>query len=428
MTEPSYAICLENVSKHYRHYDRPFDRIRELLTREVRHVERHSVSGLSLTISRGEVVGIIGRNGAGKSTLLKMIAGRLEPASGRVSVAGNVAAILELGTGFHPDLSGRENVRMGGLCLGLSKRKIEEELDRIIAFSEMEDVIDMPFRTYSSGMQARLTFATAVTVDPDILIIDEALSVGDNRFQLKSFDRIREFRDQGKTILLVTHGMDLVTSFCDRAILLDKGSIIADGDPKRITSIYHHLQFGGAAVGAAAQGVAKAQPEVEKSDKPTLGGYRYGQGPVRIALMDVFDAGKLASTREMSVGQAYDLILECEAQQAAAEIFCGFLIRDPKGEIVFGSDSTLVRLDGELSRLEPGCRRRVAMRITAWLAPGIYFLTGAVTAERGKQSDMWFDAFQFRVVGPPVQHTNSRAFLDPSISVTRLSAIEVSLT
>ena len=240
----NFAIHVDAVSKVYRHYAQPIDRLREFVTGRRLHVDRHSVSDLSFNIGQGEVVGIIGQNGAGKSTLLKMIAGRLEPSSGHVVVNGSVAAILELGSGFHPDLSGRENIRVGGLCMGLTKRQIEREMDNIIAFSELEEVIDMPFRTYSTGMQARLTFATAVTVDPDILIIDEALSVGDNRFQLKSFNRIQKFKEAGKTIVLVTHSMASVTTFCDRAILLDKGKLIADGEPNRVTSIYHHLQFG----------------------------------------------------------------------------------------------------------------------------------------------------------------------------------------
>ena len=192
----------------------------------------------------------MGRNGAGKSTLLRIIAGTLPSTGGTVSAEGRIAAILELGTGFRPDYTGRENVELGGLCLGMTRAEVRERFDEIVAFSELEEFIDRPFGTYSTGMQARLTFAVATCVDPDILIVDEALSVGDAKFQLKSFDRIRDFKRRGKSILLVTHSINQVVSICDRAILLERGRIRADGDPNRIGNVYHELLFGGQAAGA----------------------------------------------------------------------------------------------------------------------------------------------------------------------------------
>lgn len=476
-TTDDLAISLSNVSKSYRYYERPLDRLREIIVRRSLHVNRHSVSDISLTVGRGEVVGIIGRNGAGKSTLLKMIAGRLEPTFGEVTVNGSIAAILELGTGFHPDLSGRENVKVGGLCLGLTKRQIEEEMNNIIAFSELEDVIDMPFRTYSSGMQARLTFATAVTVDPDILIIDEALSVGDNKFQLKSFNRIREFKDAGKTILLVTHGMGSVTSFCDRAILLDKGRVLADGDPRWVTDIYHNLQFGeideaalisptvdkkllsvdafdpdiiktessmivstSVADSDSAENIATpssddlesskdfvlASPDVVshlESETPQPNGknagYRYGDKRASIIGVAIFDRNAKRPVRQLEIGKEYQLVMDCRAEQDIEVLYCGYLIRDIKGDILFGSDTTLGEVEHEeyLTNLKKGDVRRVIARIRVWLGAGDYFLSGAVTAESGKQSDMWFDAFEFKVVGRSIQHTNSRAFLEPQFII-----------
>lgn len=453
------AIRLSGVSKSYRHYIRPFDRLKELVLGRHLHEERHSVSDVSLEIGRGEVVGLIGPNGAGKSTLLKMIAGKLEPTAGRIRVNGSVAAILELGTGFHPDLSGRDNVRVGGLCLGLTRRQIEREMENIIAFSELEEVIDMPFRTYSSGMQARLTFATAVTVDPDILIIDEALSVGDNRFQLKSFDRIQDFRRAGKTILLVTHSMGSVTSFCDRAILLDRGRVIADGAPGRVTSIYHHLQFGEldtATIESTASQIAdaseqaettalpyfvsgsmeKAEPETsssddvdakslsplsvmsqstDKRDRAQRQGYRYGDGKALIGGVSIMDAEGHGPLRQIESGSAFQIVLDCEVKVATPRLYCGFLVRDPKGDILFGADTATAPPENGavLLSLMPGERRRVVMQGRMWLAAGDYFISAAVTTESGRQSDMWFDAFEFCVIGTDRQHTNSKVNLQP---------------
>lgn len=456
------AISLEHVSKTYRHYARPLDRLTELLTGRRLHQERHSVSNVSLEIGRGEVVGLIGRNGAGKSTLLKMIAGKLEPSAGRIRVNGSVAAILELGTGFHPDLSGRENVRLGGLCLGLTRRQIEREMDSIIAFSELDEVIDMPFRTYSSGMQARLTFATAVTVDPDILIIDEALSVGDNRFQLKSFARIQDFRRAGKTILLVTHSMGSVTSFCDRAILLEHGRVIADGVPARVTSIYHHLQFGDLDPARVEEAAPPAGEEVPPSPEaqaasppePTAGGfatpaphllpvmsqaaaaqeqaerqgYRYGDRKALIGGIAIVDAAGRGPLRQITSGAPFQFVMDCEAQQVITQLYCGFLVRDLKGDILFGTDTTCSPPANAalLQGLAPGERRRIVMQGRMWLAAGDYFVSAAVTTEAGKQSDMWFDAFEFRVVGTNAQHTNSKVNLQPGLTLLPLDAAAVS--
>jgi lipopolysaccharide transport system ATP-binding protein len=242
MSDPAIrAVSLGKVFRVWRH---PSDMLKEALTGRRRHSEFEALRDVSFDVPRGSVVGIMGRNGAGKSTLLRIIAGTLDATSGGVSIAGRISAILELGTGFHPEYSGRENVFLGGLCLGLTRGEIASRLDEIVAFAELEEFIDQPFRTYSSGMQARLTFAVATAVDPDILIIDEALAVGDARFQLKSFDRVRQFRRQGKSILLVSHDINQVVSICDHAILLERGCIFAQGAPGLVGNIYHELLFG----------------------------------------------------------------------------------------------------------------------------------------------------------------------------------------
>jgi ABC-type polysaccharide/polyol phosphate transport system ATPase subunit len=265
MSDP--AIRASSLGKVFRIWRHPSDMLKEAFTGLRRHLEFEALRDISFDVSSGTVVGIMGRNGAGKSTLLRIIAGTLDATSGDVSVAGRISAILELGTGFHPEYTGRENVLLGGLCLGLTRVEIASRFQEIVAFAELEDFINQPFRTYSSGMQARLTFAVATAVDPDILIIDEALAVGDARFQLRSFDRVRQFRRLGKSILLVSHNQ--MVSICDHAILLEKGRIFARGEPGVVGNIYHELLFGPrAATSATAPKRESADPAHDGKGRP----------------------------------------------------------------------------------------------------------------------------------------------------------------
>src|SRR5689334_12781356 len=197
-----------------------------------------SLKGLSFDVARGRTYGIIGRNGSGKSTMLKCVAGITRPTRGTVTVNGRISALIELGAGFHPEISGRENVFINGIMLGLSKKEITRRFDEIVRFAELEDFIDAPVKTYSSGMYMRLGFAVAIHVDPDVLLVDEVLAVGDEGFTHKCLDKFSDFRRRGKTILLVTHSLGLVERFCDEALWLEGGKVRATGDPKRIVDAY----------------------------------------------------------------------------------------------------------------------------------------------------------------------------------------------
>jgi len=500
----SVAISVRSVSKTYKLYARPVDRLYELLSGQPRHNERHSLQNVSFDVQHGEVVGIIGANGAGKSTLLRIIASRLEPTCGSIAVDGSVVAILELGTGFHPDFTGRENVYLGGLCLGLTREQIRAEIENIIAFSELEDVIDTPFRTYSTGMQARLTFATAVAVNPDILIIDEALSVGDNRFQLKSFNKIRNFKEVGKTILLVTHSMSSVATFCDRAVLLHKGEVVADGEPNWVTNVYHNLQFGDLAIERALaqrpsarsvhnsvvanadetmlpgahraairetnagkvpeprfagttsavqpklQARAISEPheqmidpttpepssfvlaspdvlppfdvDIEEIDRGVARGYRYGTRRALIAKVVILDKKGQGPVVQLLSGEVYQFVMDCEVFEALDELFVGFLVRDPRGEILFGIDNRVSPPPDHqlLKHVQPGQRYRIVLRVRNWLGSGTYFVTGAVADGLGTQADMWFDAFEFHVIGTENTHTYTRVNLQPEFKLFAL--------
>jgi lipopolysaccharide transport system ATP-binding protein len=503
------AISVRRVSKTYKLYARPVDRLYELFSGRPRHTERHSLRDVSMDVQHGEVVGIIGANGAGKSTLLKIVASRLEPTSGTIAVDGSVVAILELGTGFHPDFTGRENVYLGGLCLGLTREQIGSKMQDIIAFSELEGVIDTPFRTYSTGMQARLTFATAVAVDADILIIDEHLSVGDNRFQLKSFSKIREFKEDGKTILLVTHSMSSVTTFCDRAVLLHKGEVVADGEPTWVTNVYHNLQFGDLAIERAlaqrpsarsapnrimvdagkevasttctdwiavdepdaaitleplspaaasklqsdeqldrksereqpinpphpeADGFVLASPDVlapfeldiKEVDRAVGRSYRYGTRRALIAKVVILDKEGQGPVVQLLSGEAYQLVMDCEVFDTFDELFVGFLVRDTRGEILFGIDSRISPPPDHhiLKDVRPGQRCRVVLKVRNWLGNGTYFVTGSVADGLGTQADMWFDAFEFHVIGTENTHTYTRVNLQPEFKLFELDPKE----
>lgn len=237
------AIKIDNISKVYKLYEKPIDRLKEALgfSRKKLYTEHYALNDVSFSVNKGETIGIIGTNGAGKSTLLKIITGVLNPTLGNISVNGRISALLELGAGFNMEYSGIENVYLNGTMCGFSKEEIDKKLDDILKFADIGNFVYQPVKTYSSGMFVRLAFAVAINIEPEILIVDEALSVGDVFFQAKCYKKFEEFKEKGKTILLVSHSLSSIAKYCDRVVLLNKGNKVSEGNPAQMIDLFKKI-------------------------------------------------------------------------------------------------------------------------------------------------------------------------------------------
>lgn len=356
------VIVFQNLYKEYEIHGARSDVLRLALTGRAQTQRKPALADINLQIRRGESVGIVGQNGAGKSTLLKIIAGTLKPSRGRMKIAGRVSAMLELGTGFNPQRSGRENVMIGGLCLGISRQEIEARFDDIVAFAELGDWIDQPVRTYSTGMAMRLAFAVATAVDPDIMIVDEAISVGDARFQKKCFGRFEEMRARGVTILLVTHWADLLEMICDRGIYLKDGRVEADGPPKDIVARYNEDLFG------PAGGTVNADPQAEPQEQ------RYGTQGVRIETVDILnDAGDRVAS--LTPGQPFTIRVgvKCYQDEPVEGLNIGVSITTKEGVRLFAINPILAQQS--IPTLHRGDAATITVDMVNNLGVGDFFVT-----------------------------------------------------
>lgn len=322
------VLRVEAVAKSYRTYSSEWRRIASWFLPTGRVTpEKQILRDITFDVRAGEAIGIIGQNGAGKSTLLKILAGTIQPTSGTVFVDGRVAALLELGMGFNPDMTGRANTLNTAALMGLSRMQAEAALPDIEKFAEIGEYFDQPIRIYSSGMQVRLAFAVATAVRPEILIVDEALSVGDAYFQHKSFDRIRQFRAEGTTLLLVSHDRAAIVSLCDRAILIDKGTIRTDGDPESVLDVYN-------AIIAQKEGYTVSQTVGEDGRIRTTSGN--GEAVIdKVALLDAEgDAVDI-----LKVGERVTLHLDIRLIADIPNLVVGYMIKDRLGQPVFGTNT-----------------------------------------------------------------------------------------
>ena len=335
-------IRVNGLGKAYKQYPTRWARLREWVVpfSKPQHSLKWVLQDISFLVGPGEAVGIIGINGAGKSTLLKMITGTSQPTTGTIQLSGKVAALLELGMGFHPDFTGRQNVYMAGQLLGMSMDEITARMPEIEAFAEIGDYIDQQVRTYSSGMQMRLAFSVATARRPDVLIIDEALSVGDAYFQHKSSDRIREFRKAGTTLLLVSHSRDAIQSICDRAILLDRGRLAMEGAPDEVMDFYSAM-------------LAEREQNTIRQERLANGKTRTisGTGEAEITDIALINA-QGTRIEQVNVGTPVTLEIRVAIKRDIPRLVLGFLIRDRLGQPIYGINTH--RIQQALEQLKTG--------------------------------------------------------------------------
>lgn len=320
-------LCVKNVGKAYKRYPKKLGRMAEWCGFGNHHELKWVLRDINFEVAPGEAIGIIGANGAGKSTLLKIVTGTARPTTGKVEIGGRIAALLELGLGFNPDFTGRQNVYMSAQLHGLDNNEISSKMQEIENFAEIGDYIDQPVRTYSSGMQVRLAFSVATATRPEILIVDEALSVGDTYFQHKSFDRIRKFREQGTTLLFVSHSPGAIKTLCDRAILIDQGVIVRDDVPEAVLDYYNAM-------------IAKQQIDYEIFQDEQIAGRtetRSGTGEAKINAVELLVDDKVV--RAISSGDRAVIQVSGTVCGELEELTVGMLIRDRLGNDVFGTNT-----------------------------------------------------------------------------------------
>lgn len=429
------AIHARGLSKVYPVYAKPHHRLAEALDprRDGRwHHDFHALRPLDLEIRRGETIGIVGRNGSGKSTLLQLICGTLAPTTGNVEVSGRVAALLELGAGFNPDFTGRENAYLNGAVLGVGRAQMEARFDDIAAFADIGEFMDQPVKSYSSGMYVRLAFAVAINVTPDILVVDEALSVGDEAFQRKCFARIERIREKGATILFVSHSAGTVVELCDRAMLLEHGELLAQGRPRGIVARYQKMLY--APDDAAERIRAEIRAEYAAASGQAVAAHEevaasQGGAPVVAPLSDAvrdearWDAGLVPSStvvyenrgarivdphvetlrgervNVLVPGDEYVYRYDVEFDRTLARVRCGMMMRSITGVDIAGCASSLP--ENALPVVENGARLQARFRFRCMLAPGAYFANAGVLAESGEGEDYVdrrIDVAMFRVM------------------------------
>lgn len=388
----AFAIEVNDVSKHFRLYHEKYTSLKERLIHfgHIPFEEFWALRDINMTIEEGETVGLLGHNGSGKSTLLKCLAGILQPTSGEIRTRGRVAALLELGAGFHPDLTGRENVYMNATLLGLSEKEISKKFDEIVAFAELEDFIDNQVKFYSSGMYVRLGFAVAVNMDPDILLVDEVLAVGDENFQRKCINKVRQFQREGRTIVFVTHGVDQVRQICDRAIVLDHGLQVTDGPPGEAIRVFREYLL----KSGREENVDAVAPEVEL----THGEAQAAKATGTVKLTDVTFKLKDADQQVLLPGDPLDINIDYKTEGNVDDVVIGIAVHDIEGRIVFGWNTQMLGVDiapmngeGTVTFSFPSIP----------LLDGDYDLTvGAHTRDEGTVYDWHDQKYSFAVMNP----------------------------
>ena len=404
------AIAINGLGKAFKKYSSRWQRLRDWLLPlgQKRYEQSWVLRDINLVVGQGEALALVGMNGAGKSTLLKLIAGTLQPTTGSITVRGHLAALLELGIGFHPDFTGRQNVVMAGQLLGLKANEIEELMPEIEAFSEIGEYIDQPVRVYSSGMQVRLAFSVATARRPDILIVDEALSVGDAHFQHKSFERIKQYREQGTTLIIVSHDKNAIQSICDRVILLDRGCILEQGAPELMFELYNAL------IAKADQ--AQAIQTVSTSDGKVA--VASGTGGARVALLKLTEQPGGQEVSVINVGAHTKIIVEIDVLEDIPCLVFGFSIRNRLGQVMYGTNTHFTAQ--QIFNAKAGDQHRLDIDFVMNLGPGSYSISTALV---GSDTHLdhnyeWRDRVStFEVINATTRFFEGQTYLAPTIRV-----------
>ncbi|MDB5473915.1 MAG: Lipopolysaccharide export system, ATP-binding protein [Devosia sp.] len=403
------VLKVDGLSKSFRTYKHEWHRIARWFGVQIAATkEVHVLQDLSFSVERGSAVGIVGQNGAGKSTLLKMLTGTLQPTTGSIHVDGRIAAILELGMGFNGDLTGRENAGNTASMMGISGEEIAAIMPAVEEFADIGAYFDQPMRTYSSGMQMRVAFAVATAQRPEILIVDEALSVGDAYFQHKSFSRIRDFQKQGTTLLLVSHDRASIVSLCDRVLLLSEGRVLMDGHPQDVMDLYNALI-------AKKEGYEVTQVAMPGGRVQTTS----GTGEASIAAVELLDAAGLP-VETVAVGQHLTLRIETAVHQDLPELVVGYMIKDRLGQPIFGTNTYhLQRI------LAPRLGERIEYGFSFPANLGVGNYSVAVSLHKGDEhvagNYEWRDlACVFTVVNPEHSPFVGTTWIPPSLEVSRV--------
>lgn len=404
------VLSVKSVGKAFRSYRSEWQRLARWFGLPVKPAaESWVLRHIDFDIQSGDTVGIIGENGAGKSTLLKIITGTLQPTEGQVEVNGRIAAILELGMGFNPELTGRQNASYAAGLMGFSAVQIENAMQGIEAFAEIGSYFDEPVRTYSSGMQMRVAFAVATAWRPEILIVDEALSVGDSYFQHKCFNRICEFREQGTTLLIVSHDRGAIQQLCDRAILLDGGTVIKDGNPEEVMDFYNAI-------------IAEKENATVKVETLSDGRKKTSSGTGEARVVRVYLEDNDGQVVEyIDVGQVVCLCLEVEVYEDIPRLVMGYGIRDRLGQVIYGTNTHLKEMP--IENVQAGKRIVYRVKFAMNLGVGSYSVqTALVSSDTHLENNYeWQDlALVFNVVNVRKPHFAGCAWLEPEIEITEI--------
>ncbi|TDV61901.1 ABC transporter ATP-binding protein [Pseudomonas sp. LP_7_YM] len=433
MSSDESVISVRNVSKCFYSYDKPHDRLKQAIVPRFQRWAGDQVTtygrefwalrDVSFDVRKGETVGIVGRNGSGKSTLLQIICGTLTPTLGEIETRGRIAALLELGSGFNPEFTGRENVYLNAAVLGLTRDEVNERFDAIAGFADIGEFLDHPVKTYSSGMAVRLAFAVQAQVEPEILVVDEALSVGDARFQAKCFERLRQLKENGTSILLVTHSSEQVVTHCNRAILLEKSRVEMIGESRPVVNRYTDILFGREKQGetlATGSEVTLAPANVTEipTDELSLSHdvdvystrpgynqheYRWGDGGATLTDFHLSAAGK-SYPSSVEPGDDITLTLAFSFSQQIINPILGFTIKTKEGVTVYGTNSYLLDCQEAREMAEAGARVRARLQFKNRLATGDYFISIGLASREGEEivpHDRRYDSIHFVVEPTP---------------------------